>query len=106
MGIEDALLRVPTELGDAGPHVRLVAGNIMEQLRSLKTKLGPLEETWTGAAFELFHPLELQWQAAARGLFGDDHTEPGVLGDVAHRLDEIYANYMLTQHVNTRQWMH
>ncbi|MEU4642895.1 hypothetical protein [Micromonospora sp. NPDC023814] len=106
MGVENTSLKVPTELGEAGPFVRQVAGNIIVQLNDLARQLAPLQDTWTGDAYVYFNALEQSWNLSARGLFGDGQQEPGILGDIAHRLDVAWYNYVTTQNANTKQWMH
>jgi hypothetical protein len=106
MGVEDSNLKVPSELGEAGPFVRRVAGSITVQLNDLERQLAPLQETWTGEAYVYFDGLEKEWHNSARGLFGDGQQQPGILGDIAHRLDVAWYNYVTTQNANTKQWMH
>jgi hypothetical protein len=104
MGVEDSNLKVPTELGDAGPYVRRVAGTIVGQLDTLARELAPLQDTWTGDASAKFYLLEQHWDMSAKGLFGDGVTYPGIFGDIANRLDVAWYNYVTTQNVNTKQW--
>jgi hypothetical protein len=104
--IEDSNLAVPTQLGDAGPYVRKVAGIVTGQLNTLAGQLKPLETTWTGDAYTYFNGLEQEWNAAAQGLFGDGVSYPGILGDIAHRLDVAWYNYCVAQQANTKMWLH
>jgi hypothetical protein len=108
MGVEDSLLKVPVELGDAGHQVRIASQAIVDQLAALAGKLAPLQETWNDPGFgasTYFQGLEQYWNNAAHGLFGDGEKEPGILGDIAHRLDVMWYNYVTTQQTNTKQWM-
>jgi hypothetical protein len=109
VGVEDSDLHVPTELGDAGPYVRKIAGTVMQQLSTLKNQLVPLQATWHDPGFgasSWFEGLELEWRMSAMGLFGDETSgNPGILGDIAHRLDVSWYNYVTTQQTNTKQWM-
>jgi hypothetical protein len=104
MAVEDSHLVVPTSLEEAGPHVRQVASNIVLELEALNRELAPLAETWTGDTFTYFNGLEQEWNLGALGMFGDGRTYPGVLGDIATKLDVAWANYVLTQQTNNRQW--
>lgn len=109
MGVEDTGLQVPTDLGDAGPFVRRVAASLMGSLGKLQSQLAPLPETWNdggSGAFSNYQAYELEWRTAATDLFGDGQTQPGVLGDIAHRLDVAWYNYVTAQQTNTKMWMH
>ena len=108
MAVEATPLHVPTELGEAGHFVRTSAGTIVGQLETLAKQLLPLQETWNdpgNGASTYFHGLEQEWNMSALGLFGDGVQQPGILGDIAHRLDVAWYNYVTTQQTNTKQWM-
>jgi hypothetical protein len=109
MGVEDTPLQVPAELGDAGPFVRRTAGTLGGYLSGLQNQLAPLPETWkdTGnGASTQYQNYELEWRNAAADLFGDGQANPGILGDIAHRLDVAWYNYVTAQNTNTKMWLH
>ncbi len=104
MAIEDSHLQVPATLEFAGKHVRDVASTVISELETLKNQIQPLQETWTGDAYNYFTVLEQEWNNSALGLFGDNVAHPGLLGNIAMALDSSWYNYAVTQQANTYTW--
>jgi len=103
MGLEDSHIRVPTELGDAGPTVRSKAAALSASLAELQSQIAPLADTWTGDTKIAFDILEDKWHKAAGYFFGDE-AGVGILGDIANHLDAAYVNYVNGQTYTTRTW--
>jgi len=104
MGIEDTHIRVPTELGDAGPWVRRTAASMAATLAELQRRFAPLAETWTGDAKIAFDAAEMEWHKASAYFFGDDGSGIGVLTDIAQHLDVAWINYVNGQVHTTKLW--
>ncbi|MGC4747915.1 WXG100 family type VII secretion target [Micromonospora sp. DT201] len=95
-------LKVPESLGGAGPYINGVAGEIIDQLVMLESKLSPISTTWTGESATYFEDQRLAWNVASDGLFGPE----GVLGMIAHALRVNYDNYTEAELANTQTWRH
>ena len=109
--IDSTPIHVGADLEFAGNHVRVVAGELVDELNGLRTSLEPLIATWRAQSSDLYQALMNEWDASARGLFGSDGDGSaggggGVLGDIAHVLDTNWINYMGAEEANRRTFMH
>lgn len=103
--IESSHLQVPPELAGAGGQVRTVSASLATELDTLRRKLAPLEESWTGEAHQYFTGLQQEWNLASLGLWGDGTKGGmGLLPFIAHALDVAYQNYLNAELTNTRTW--
>lgn len=103
MSVESSNLQVPAELAEAGAHVRRVSAELINELNALRAQLAPLEGTWKGGTYVQFKELEMDWNMAAAGLWGDGGAG-GLLPSIAQSLDVAYQNYMEAESANMRTW--
>lgn len=70
----------------ASSHVRLVAGQLDQELKLLASKLDGMQSQWTGTAATSFHSLRTRWS--------DDTVRLNqTLGRIADLLDTSGAKY-------------
>jgi uncharacterized protein YukE len=99
---ENSNITVPASLAGAGAELNQRAAKIAGDLAALMVQLEPLEPTWTGSAYTYYTGLQQEWNVAAAGLFGPD----GVLGDIANRLNLVWANYSDAEWTSIGNWQH
>jgi len=120
--IDDSVLGVPPELGDAGNKVRGISNILGAELNQLGAKIAAISATWDGPTAEKFAPFMAQWKMAAHALWGDDGApmpqpgqaipdgtdrpgpDMGLLPFIGHALDKLYENYMNAEQGNLQTW--
>ncbi len=101
-------LSVTDSIDQAGPYVDNKVIELTGLLTTLKSQLATLDETWTGESRVSYGQYQLEWDTAAKGLFGDgsDGADPGVLPQIAQALKAAAANYTHVEQTNKNSWRH
>jgi uncharacterized protein YukE len=104
-----AHLVVTDELATAGSQVNAKAIALSTELNSLQTRLNTLiaqvgaDPAWAGVTFDFYTADQIQWNTAAKDLFGETGTD-GVLGQIAHILDVNYQSYIDAETTTSSSW--
>ncbi|SRR5260221_2198100 len=98
----DVRIAVPPDLGDSGPQILGIAGQISDELNSLKAMLAPLHDYWSGQANIGWQDLQTMWDAAAANLM----STSGALGAIGRTANTNWENYVNCETSNAATWRH
>ncbi|WP_213453661.1 WXG100 family type VII secretion target [Rhizomonospora bruguierae] len=93
-------IRVPAELGDAGPYLHTKAATLGGELARLKARVVALRDTWSGDAAVAYTEHQAAWDASADSLLGPE----GFLNNIAVAMDRVWLNYVELEQGNTAAW--
>ena len=92
-----AILVTFSDINQASADCNAVAGTIENDLNDLRTYLGPITASWTGAASVQYQSLQARWNSAANDL----NT---VLHNIGQALNIAHQNYTAAEQTNAIIW--